>query len=228
MSSGSGLDGLRQALGVDVPDDALVLALTHRSYAYENGNPPTNERLEFLGDSVLSIVVTEWLYRSLPDEPEGQLAKIRSSVVSAVALAEVARSMDIGAYVLVGKGEEQSGGRDKTSILADTFEALLGAMYVHAGMDTTRNFIEGVFVPLMRESSVLGAALDWKTSLQELSSTRGLGIPEYHVTWTGPEHEKQFTAEARIDGATFGVGVGTAKKIAEQRAAEAAYQSLEN
>ena len=154
---------LEAALGIPVDRALLSRSLTHRSYAYENGGLPTNERLEFLGDAVLGVVVTERLYRDHPDLPEGQLAKLRASVVNMRALAEVARGLGeqgLGAYLLLGKGEESTGGRDKNSILADTLEALLGAIYLEHGLDVAGEVIHRLFDPLMAESAGRGAALD--------------------------------------------------------------------
>ncbi len=146
-------------------------ALTHRSYAYENGGLPTNERLEFLGDSVLGLVVTDTLYRTHPDLPEGQLAKLRAAVVNSRALAEVGRGLELGSFIRLGRGEEGTGGRDKASILADTLEAVIGAVYLDQGLDAAGELVHRLFDPLIEKSSNLGAGLDWKTSLQELTAT---------------------------------------------------------
>lgn len=221
-----GTDALQGALGVTITPDLLTLALTHRSYAYENGGLPTNERLEFLGDSVLGIVVTETLYTEFPDWPEGQLAKLRAAVVNAQALAGVARTLALGEYLYLGRGEETTGGRDKVSILADTLEAVFGAVFLDSGIDTARRVIGDLFVPLIRAGAELGAGLDWKTSLQEAAAAAGLGAPEYLVTSVGPDHAKEFSAEAVIDGTVLGEGQGRSKKLAEQRAASAAYARI--
>jgi len=217
---------LTAVLGEPVPDDVLRLALTHRSYSYENGQLPTNERLEFLGDAVLGLVVTEYLYRTYPDETEGFLAKVRAAVVNAAALADVARSLGLGSHIYVGRGEESTGGRDKTSILADTLEAVLGAIFLSLGSGRARAFIESHFIPLVHDSAEMGAGLDWKTSLQEVAAERGRSSPEYRVTWTGPEHAKHFSAEVWMDDECVGTGEGTSKKIAEQRAAAHAYEKM--
>ncbi len=218
---------LQTILGVSVDSDLLDLALMHRSFAYENGNVPTNERLEFLGDAVLGLVVTERLYRDNPSEPEGQLAKWRASVVNATALADVARSLTLGSFVYLGKGEEATGGRDKSSILADTMEAVIGAIYLSLGMDRTREFLEAIVVPMIADSQSRGAALDWKTSLQEISTARDLGVPEYQSTFEGPDHERTFTAQALVGGEVLGIGRGRSKKVAEQEAAAQAYRELQ-
>ncbi len=214
---------LRESLGIGIGVDLLTLALTHRSYAYENGNLPTNERLEFLGDSVLGIVITETLYGQYPDWPEGQLAKLRAAVVNAGALAEVARTLGLGEYLYLGRGEETTGGRDKSSILADTMEAVFGAVFLDSGIDAARAVIHGLFDPMIEKAAELGAGLDWKTSLQEVAAAAGLGLPEYRVTDVGPDHAKEFSAEAVIGGQVLGDGVGRSKKVAEQRAAATAY-----
>jgi ribonuclease-3 len=220
---------LEEACGVSLTPQLLTRALTHRSYAYENGGLPTNERLEFLGDAVLGLVVTTALYRGHPDLPEGQLAKLRASVVNMRALAEVARGLGprgLGIYLLLGKGEESTGGRDKASILADSLEAILGAIYLEHGLDVAATVIHKLFDPLMADAAGRGAALDWKTSLQELTANHGLGVPEYRVEEAGPDHAKTFTARAVVNSEFFGTGVGRSKKEAEQRAAELAWRQL--
>jgi ribonuclease-3 len=221
---------LLDALGVALSDELLSLALTHRSYAYEHGGLPTNERLEFLGDAVLGVVITDELYHRYPDQPESFLAKLRSSVVNTRALARVARQLSdagLGAYLLLGRGEETSGGADKSSILADGMESLLGAIYLEHGIDVAREVIVRLFAPLVEAAAALGAGLDWKTSLQELTAERGMGVPSYVVTSTGPDHDKEFTAVAVVMDTEYGAGVGRSKKQAEQKAASAAYKALE-
>jgi ribonuclease-3 len=220
---------LADALGVELPADLLQLALTHRSYAYEHGGLPTNERLEFLGDSVLGLVVTDELYRSHPDLPEGQLAKLRASVVNMNSLAGVSRSLGeggIGPHLLLGRGEQATGGREKDSILADALEALLGAVHLGRGLDAASTIVHRLFDPLLAESATRGAGLDWKTSLQELGASLGLGAPVYDVADEGPDHAKTFTADVLLAGVVRGSGRGRTKKAAEQEAAEAAWRSL--
>jgi ribonuclease-3 len=218
---------LLASLAVTVESDLLFRALTHRSYAYENGGLPTNERLEFLGDSVLGLVVTAALYRRHPDLPEGQLAKLRAAVVNMRALAGVGRTLELGQYLMLGRGEEASGGRDKSSILADTVEALIGAVYLEHGIETATVVVRRLVDPLLDSSAELGAGLDWKTSLQELTATGALGVPEYSVTEEGPDHAKLFHAVALVQGVPHGQGSGRSKKEAEQAAAAAAFQRLE-
>jgi ribonuclease III len=207
--------------------ETLERALTHRSYAYENGGLPTNERLEFLGDSVLSLVVTDTLYKGHPTLPEGQLAKLRAAVVQMSTLAEVAaRELNLGSFVRLGRGEEGTGGRDKPSILADTLEAVIGATYIDCGLDEASGLVHRLFDPVIERSALLGAGLDWKTSLQELTADRGLGVPEYHVRDSGPDHQKMFKAVVKVGTRELGEGEGRSKKAAEQLAAEAAYLSI--
>jgi ribonuclease-3 len=220
---------LEEAFGVPIDPPLLERALTHRSYAYENGGLPTNERLEFLGDAVLGLVITTTLYHDHPELAEGQLAKLRASVVNMRALAEVARSLcadGLGRFLLLGKGEEATGGRDKASILADTLEALLGAIYLQHGIDRATEVIHKLFDPLLVESAARGAGLDWKTSLQELTAGRSLGVPEYRVDEEGPDHAKTFTSWVIVAGVRYGGATGASKKEAEQRAAEAAWREL--
>lgn len=220
---------LLAALGVELGPELLTLALTHRSYAYENGGLPPNERLEFLGDAVLGLVVTDHLYNEHPDLPEGQLAKLRASVVNMHALAGVARGLGeggLGAHLLLGKGEELTGGRDKASILADGLEAMIGAVYLEHGIDVARELVHHLFDGLLAEAPLRGAGLDWKTSLQELTASSSLGVPEYRVVDTGPDHQKEFRATVLVAGRELGNGEGSTKKEAEQKAAETAWRVL--
>ncbi|MBX7430733.1 ribonuclease III [Mycobacterium sp. Y57] len=220
---------LLAALGVELPEELLTVALTHRSYSYENGGLPTNERLEFLGDSVLGLTVTEELYHRHPERTEGDLAKLRASIVNTQALADVGRKLSengLGSYLLLGKGEENSGGADKSSILADGVESLLGAVYLEHGPVVARQVILRLFGELLDTAPTLGAGLDWKSSLQELTASLGLGAPAYIVTSTGPDHDKEFTATVVIAGAEHGRGVGRTKKEAELRAAAGAWSTL--
>ncbi|WP_166140318.1 ribonuclease III [Nocardioides ochotonae] len=218
---------LRRALGDPQLDPELLeRALTHRSYAYENGGLPTNERLEFLGDSVLGVVVTETLYRTHPDLSEGRLAKLRAAVVNARALAEVGRGIGLGEHVKLGRGEESTGGRNKSSIISDTVEAVIGAVHLSGGMEVSAQVVHLLFDPLIEAASALGAGLDWKTSLQEIAAEHSLGVPEYVITADGPDHMKTFTAQVRVADRLYGNGVGRSKKEAEQAAAETAYGEI--
>ena len=217
---------LEAALELTVDHGILERALTHRSFAYEQGGLPTNERLEFLGDSVLGLVVTDTLYRQNPELPEGQLAKLRASVVNSKALAGVGRSLGLGQHLRLGRGEEATGGRDKASIVADTVEAVIGAVYLDRGLPVATELVHRLFDPLIAISAGLGAGLDWKTSLQELTAARQLGVPEYVVAESGPDHAKSFTARVRVAGDLYGDGAGHSKKEAEQQAAATAYTEL--
>jgi ribonuclease-3 len=220
-------EALRAALGDPVLDPELLeRALTHRSFAYENGGLPTNERLEFLGDAVLGVVVTETLYRTHPDLSEGRLAKLRAAVVNARALAGVGRDLGLGTHVKLGRGEQATGGRNKASILSDTVEAVLGAIHLSGGFETSAEVVHRLFDPLIEAASAMGAGLDWKTSLQELSAEHGLGVPEYVIADEGPDHMKTFTAQVRVAEELYGNGVGRSKKEAEQAAAETAYGEI--
>ena len=221
---------LLDALGVDLPDELLTLALTHRSYAYENGGLPTNERLEFLGDAVLGLTITDELYHRHPERSEGDLAKLRASVVNTHALADVARNLSdegLGAHLFLGRGEVNTGGSDKSSILADGMESLLGAIYLQHGIEVSREVILRLFGALLDAAPTLGAGLDWKTSLQELTAARGMGAPSYLVTSTGPDHDKEFTAVVVVMDTEYGSGVGRSKKEAEQKAAAVTWEVLE-
>jgi ribonuclease-3 len=220
------LEHLERVVGVTIDHAVLERALTHRSYAYENGGLPTNERLEFLGDSVLGVIITETLYRLYPDLPEGQLAKLRAAVVNMRALADVGRALGLGAFIRLGRGEESTGGRDKSSILADGLEALIGAVYVDGGLAVATEFVHRLFDSMIAEAARLGAGLDWKTSLQELSAAQLLGVPYYEVSESGPDHEKVFEAAVRLSGSIYGGGSGRSKKEAEQQAAEEAWNRI--
>ena len=229
MSAPREPDELAAAIGVEIDPQLLRRALTHRSYAYEHGGLPHNERLEFLGDAVLGIIITETLYRGHPDLSEGKLAKLRASVVNMRALAGVARSIGpsgLGAYILLGRGEEGTGGRDKASILADTLEALFGAVYLELGLAGAGQVIHALFDALLDDVATIGAGLDWKTSLQELTAERGLGVPEYVMSSSGPDHEKTFTAQASVAGELYLPSTGSSKKEAEQLAAETAWRAI--
>jgi ribonuclease-3 len=213
-------------LGVTITPALLEQALTHRSYAYERGGIPTNERLEFLGDAVLGVVITDEIYVRYPDLSEGQLAKLRAAVVNMRALAGIAREVDLGPWLLLGRGEETTGGRDKLSILADTLEAVIGAAWLTGGLELCGPFILRLLLPLVESARDLGAGLDWKTSVQELAAEGGYGPPEYLVSESGPDHAKTFTATLVLTGRQYGRGDGHSKKEAEQAAAAETYRML--
>lgn len=205
--------------------DLLPLALTHRSYAYEN-DLPSNERLEFLGDSVLGLVVTEYLFAQHPLDDEGHLAKMRAQVVSTRALAGVARENGLGEFIRLGRGETRTGGADKDSILADTVEALLGAVHLTAGPDAAAALVMRLLRSRLAEAAALGEGLDPKTSLQEIAARQGWGAPRYLVDEAGPDHAKSFTAVVELEIGTFGYGEGSSKKDAEHHAARTAFAEL--
>ncbi|MBF0814810.1 ribonuclease III [Microbacterium paludicola] len=216
--SSRGPQHLTEKLGVEIDAELLGLALTHRSFAYENGGLPHNERLEFLGDSVLGLAVTTMLYTRHPDLEEGALAKRRASVVSTVALAEVARGIGLGGHIRLGRGEELTGGRDKDSILADAMEAVIGAAYLSAGSEAATAMVLRLIEPLLEDPERYGAAMDPKTALQEIAARQGLTPPIYVVTASGPDHERRFVATVSV-GEHSATGEGTSKKTAEMAAA---------
>jgi ribonuclease-3 len=213
-------------LGIELSPDLLELALTHRSFAYETGATQTNERLEFLGDSVLGLVVTEELYRRYPDLDESRLSPLRSGVVNMRALADIARNLELGAAMLLGKGEENTGGRDKNSLLADALEAIIGAIYMEHGFSKTAHVVLTLIESTLENAVAKGAGLDGKTALQELLASQGKGAPEYVVTETGPDHDKSFTAFAMVGGEALAEGHGKSKREAEQIAARIAFEHL--
>ena len=214
------------SLGTSVSSELLELALTHRSYAYEFGGLPTNERLEFLGDSVLGLVVTQELYTKFPDLDESKLSPLRSGVVNMRALAQIARDLELGQFLRIGKGEETTGGRDKNSILADSLEALVGAIYLDLGFEKTQEILLKWFRPTIESANAQGLGLDGKTALQELCAANGLSTPEYLITESGPDHNKSFTAVAVVSNEKFDLGEGKSKREAEQAAAKLAYDKL--
>ncbi len=230
MSPGRASDGpkaLDRVLGVRFKDAALrETALTHRSYAFENDLPTNNERLEFLGDAVLGIVVTDMAFRELTEMPEGELAKLRAAIVNMGALAEVARDLGLGRFIRLGKGEELSGGRDKSSILADALEALLGAVYLDRGLEAARKLIVRLFRPRMIAYVRGEGERDYKTILQELASADVHALPEYRISERGPDHQKEFSATVYLADMAWGSGMGRSKKEAEQQAAHEAYVRL--
>ncbi|WP_423918154.1 ribonuclease III [Frigoribacterium sp. 2-23] len=217
---------LLSRLQIAVSPELLELALTHRSYAYEHGGIGNNERLEFLGDSILGQAVTVMLYNENPDLDEGDLAKRRASLVSTVALAEVARHIGLGAHLRLGRGEELTGGRDKHSILADTVEAVIGATYLDAGPDAATGLVLRLIAPLLDNPDRFGAAMDPKTSLQELAASLGRGLPSYRVTDSGPDHDKRFHATVFLGDDPAANGTGSSKKQAEMAAALEAWSTL--
>ena len=219
---------LSEQLGVVIEPSLLELAFTHRSFAYESAGKETNERLEFLGDSVLGLIVTEELYKRYPDFDESRLSPLRSGVVNMRALADIARELDLGKYIRLGKGEEVTGGRDKNSLLADALEAVIGAIYLQFGFETCTHIVRRLIAQTLDLAVARGAGLDGKTALQELAASLGKGAPEYLVTEEGPDHDKNFTALAMVAGLAMSQGAGKSKREAEQVAARIAYEALKN
>jgi ribonuclease-3 len=218
---------LERRLDVRIRDRRLLeMALTHRSFAYEKGKLETNERLEFLGDAVLGVVVTDALYKEYPTLPEGDLAKMRAALVNMTILADVAREIGLGDAVLLGRGEAMTGGRTKPSILADTLEAVFGAIYLDRGVGGAGRVILGLFLPRIRGQVEGGTVQDYKTSLQELAAARLGTLPEYRITESGPDHAKRFQATVFLAGEEHGSGEGRSKKEAEQAAASEAVARL--
>ena len=218
---------LLRALGeYRVEDDLLRQALSHRSYCSEFGGLPSNERLELLGDAVLGLVVTEHLYRAFPSLPEGDLARLRASVVSTQALAPVAEALGVGEAVLLGKGEEASGGRTKESILADCLEAIIGAVYLSLGLEAATRLVVDRLAGQIAGLAAEGRLGDPKNQLQELAARLGLNLPSYKVRDRGPDHAKVFFAEVTVGGRILGHGSGPSKKHAERVAAAEALEIL--
>lgn len=207
--------------------DLLTLSTTHRSYCAEHPDVESNERLEFLGDAVLGLAVTDHIHATYPDLPEGQLAKLRASVVNTATLADVAGRLGLGEHLRLGKGEHQSGGRQKESILADALEAVIGAVYVDGGWEEAREVVLDLLLDDISSGAVRPGRQDYKTRLQELSAQLGLGAPVYEIEGSGPDHDKRFVAVALIDGGARGEGTGTSKKRAEQAAARTAWHELD-
>jgi ribonuclease-3 len=219
---------LQLALGWTFRDESLLeLALTHRSYCAEHGLPDSNERLEFLGDSVLGFVVTTFAYHEYPQMPEGELAKLRAVVVSSATLADLAERIDLGAALRLGKGEDASGGRAKHSILADAMEAVIAAVYLDGGLDAARAVVLAAFETTIREQAAGPGGGDYKTRLQELAAQVVDQLPRYQIRHEGPDHSKRFFASVQLRGRTYGTGEGRSKKAAEQSAARQAWERLQ-
>ena len=207
--------------------ELLRASLTHRSYAFERGGVTNNERLEFLGDSVLGLVVTDMIFSQWPHLAEGEMAKLRAATVNMGVLADLARALDLGAHLLLGRGEEFSAGRGKSSILADALEALIGAVYLDQGLDETRRLIADLVGDYIRTQVEEGLVRDYKTSLQERSARTWGSAPEYRITSSGPDHAKSFQARVYLRGELQGSGSGHSKKEAEQEAAREALLAMQ-
>jgi ribonuclease-3 len=207
--------------------ELLARALAHRSWCAETAGTDSNERLEFLGDAVLGLIVTDHIFRTYPLLPEGELAKVRASVVNAGVLAELAAELRLGTALLLGKGEAQSGGREKPSILADAMEAVIGAVYLDRGWDGAWGLVMRLLGERIAEAAAGPGGQDFKTRLQELAARRFDELPRYHVADDGPDHAKRFFATVYVAGEPHGAGEGRSKKQAEQAAAREAWQSLQ-
>lgn len=223
-----GLGSIEERLGIVFTDASLLdVALTHRSYAFEHGSTRHNERLEFLGDAVLGLLVTDMIYGWYPELSEGEMAKLRASTVNMAVLADAARELDVGSELHLGRGEELSGGRDKSSILADAYEAILGAVYLDQGMSAAQKVVDQSLAEHIRDHVERGVVRDFKTSLQEQSVRQRGAIPEYRITASGPDHAKRFDAQVFLVGELLGEGTGRSKKEAEQAAAKRALPKLQ-
>ena len=217
---------LTQRLGISIEAGLLELALTHSSYSYENGKIPNNERLEFLGDSVLGFVVTGHVYAENPEMDEGSLSRLRSATVSAKTLAIAANQIGLGEFIRLGKGELSSGGKTKTNILADTFEAIIGAAYLSGGLATAKAMIDSLVLPLLSSEDELLETSEPRTVLSELLKSLGKSDASFEVTHEGPDHDRTFFAEVIVDGAAISKGSGRTRKAAEAEAAIAALKNL--
>jgi ribonuclease-3 len=226
-SGAAALKALALRLDWEFEDQALLVqALSHRSWCAEAGGIPSNERLEFLGDAVLGLVVAEHCYRAYPEMPEGALAKVRAAVVNTAVLAEVASGLDLGAALLLGRGEDVSGGRNKASILANAVEAVIGAVYLDGGWEVASRVVLGILDDRISLAAAGPGAEDFKTRLQEVVLRRIGELPRYVVEGTGPDHARRYRAQVLVAGAERGVGEGRSKKDAEQAAARVAWAVL--
>jgi ribonuclease III len=210
--------------------DLLVQALKHRSYVYaaDENSITSNERLEFLGDAVLDLIVTEYLFQKFPKKHEGELTQIKSLLVSKVVLAERSNDFGLGEFLLLSKEETQAGGRQRTSIIGDAFEALLGAIYLDGGLDVARNFVERIVLAYCDDILSNNTYLNFKSVLLEHTQSEGQGHPRYLVSAEeGPDHRKMFSVEVLISGTPYGVGQGRSKKEAQQMAAKDALEKLD-
>jgi ribonuclease-3 len=221
------LDRLAARIGHRFADhDLLELSLRHRSWCSEHGGLESNERLEFLGDAVLGLVVTDRLYRSTPDVPEGVLARRRSELVNSRVLAQLAVDVGLGDAILLGRGEEATGGRAKASILADAMEAVFGAVYLDADVATVGNVVLTLLAPHIEHVSSGGPGTDYKSRLQEIAAHEFDAVPSYRIEETGPDHDKWFDAVVTVGESISGQGGGRSKKQAEQAAAAEAFERL--
>ena len=223
-------DDCQRALGVSFSDKRLLeQAFVHSSYLNENPDfaLPSNERLEFLGDAILDLIVAERIYEEFPELPEGELTMVRSSLVCRQTLAEVALSLKLGSWLLLGEGEEASGGRRRHSNLANAMEALIGAIYLDQGVSKAREFVLRQLEPMIEKIKSGEMTPNYKALVQELVQKERRSTPVYHlVEAAGPDHDKQFTVEVLIEGEVLGRGTGKSKKAAETKAARSAWGKL--
>ena len=220
------LDALGKSLGVEIEPQLLELALTHRSYSYENGRGPNNERLEFLGDAILGFLVTAHIHDHFSDLDEGELTKLKNAVVSAPALAEAASTLDLGSHLLLGKGEIQTGGREKQNLLADCFEAILGAAFVSQGLDAAERIVGKLILPMLANPKQLLDSADPKTTLLETLQAKNRPMPVYEISHEGPDHDRTFFATLVVDGEVIAKAEGRSRKLAETNAAIKALAAL--
>jgi ribonuclease-3 len=222
------LSDIQQRIGYSFTTvELLKRSLTHKSYANENRVPYHNERMEFLGDAVLSLLISEYLMKASPGSTEGDLSRLRAAVVSEPALASIAREIGLGDYLLLGKGEDQTGGRNKDSLLADSLEALIASLYLDGGKDVAEAFVLRFFEEMLKRTCNSGGTIDYKTVLQERCQERLKQLPEYRVvSESGPDHQKQFEVELSVKSEVYGRGKGRNKKEAEQKAAKEALEKL--
>jgi ribonuclease-3 len=213
------LAALGKSLGVEIDPKLLELALTHRSYSYENGRGPNNERLEFLGDAILGFLVTAHIHDHFVDLDEGELTKLKNAVVSAPALAKAAQDLELGSHLLLGKGEIQTGGRDKQNLLADCFEAVLGAAFISNGMDAASEIVTTFILPMLSNPDEVLDSADPKTTLLELLQSVNKPQPVYEITHEGPDHDRTFFATLSVDGKVLATADGRSRKLAETNAA---------
>ncbi len=220
------LAALGKSLGVEIEPQLLELALTHRSYSYENGRGPNNERLEFLGDAILGFLVTAHIHDHFVDLDEGELTKLKNAVVSAPALAKAAHGLDLGTHLLLGKGEIQTGGREKQNLLADCFEAVLGAAFVSKGMDAASLIVTKFILPMLSNPEEVLDSADPKTTLLELLQAANKSQPVYEITHDGPDHDRTFFATLSVDDEVLATADGRSRKLAETNAAIKALASF--
>lgn len=217
---------LERDLGYTFADqDLLALALTHRSVSSEDNSTADNERLEFLGDAVLQLAVTDYLYAHFPKLAEGKLAKVRAGVVSRPTLADVARSIDLSSHIKLTTAEDRTGGREKDSIMADALEAVIGAVYIDAGLEAAMDLVLRLWGDRIDDRAKRPGLKDYKTRLQEVLA-KDARRPEYLTEGSGPDHEPSFVARVEVEGVLLGMGSGRSKKEAEQAAAEQALETL--